>query len=233
MITIGICDDDKRILSQLEDIIKEKFKDIFVELFLEPLELEEYIKNPETRQIDILIMDIVFKNDNGINIAKSIQQRFPKLPLIYLTGYIDYARDIFESDPIYFLVKPIKKDKLYDAIYRAIEKCDIKEYVTIKTKGELHRICLDDIIYIESEKRNLHIHTNRYTVTYVNQLSDMEKQLPQEFIRIHQSYIVNINYIDVFDSSSVRLISNYTLPISRYRSKSSREKIMRYMGEQV
>ena len=233
MITIGICDDDARVLTQLETVIKEKFKDLFVETFSKPLELEEYLKNPNTRPIDIMIMDIVFENDNGIAAAKRIQQRYPKLPLIYLTGYIDYARDIFESDPIYFLVKPVKREKLFDAINRAIEKCDVKEYLTIKTKGELHRICMDDVLYIESEKRNIHIHTNKYNLTSVNQLSDIEEQLPSEFIRIHQSYMVNINYIEVFDATSVRLNTSEILPISRYRSKSAREKIMRYMGERV
>ena len=233
MITIGICDDDEKILSQLEVIIRERYKEVRVEKFLEPMKLEENLLNPETRQIDIMIMDIVFEKDNGIMAAKRIQQRYPKMPLIYLTGYIDYARDIFESDPIYFLVKPVKKEKLYDAISRAIAKCDTKEYITVKTKGELHRICIDDVIYIESEKRNLHIHTNKHIITIVSQLSDIEKQLPCDFVRIHQSFIVNINYIEVFDASNVKLKTSEILSISRYRSKSAREKIMRYLGEQV
>ena len=58
---------------------------------------------------DILIMDVNLKDGNGIETVKEIQQLHPKLKVIYLTGIIDYATSIFETNPAYFLVKPISK----------------------------------------------------------------------------------------------------------------------------
>lgn len=233
MITIGICDDDINILSQLKKLIESQYKDVDIKLFEEPMKFEEYMLNSSENTIDIMIMDIFFETDNGIQVAKRIQKRYPTLPLIYLTGYIDYARDIFESDPIYFLVKPIESGKLYDAINRAIEKCDTKKYMVLKSRGEVHRIYHDDVIYIESEKKSLHIHTNKSAITCISKMSDMESKMPEEFIRIHQSFLVNANYIDVFDSTKVKLNIGKELPISRYRGKNVKEKILRYIGKKI
>lgn len=233
MITIGICDDDANILSQVETMIKDRFENIEIRTFVEPYELERYMASADEKQIDIMIMDIVFKNDNGIQAAKRVQNRYPKLPLIYLTGYIDYARDIFESDPVYFLVKPIDGNKLYDAVKRAIEKCNKKQYMMVKSRGEVYRVYYDDVVYIESDKKSLHIHTNKATITYINKMSNIENEMPEEFIRIHQSYLVNANYIDSFDAISVKLNIGYELPISRYRGKNIKEKFFKYIGAQV
>ena len=233
MMTIGICDDDTRILFQLESLIKSQYKDMTIKLFEEPMKMEEYMTSPNENSIDIMIMDIMFKSDNGIQAAKRIQKRNPQLPLIYLTGYIDYARDIFESDPIYFLVKPIEPNRLFYAINRAIEKCNVKRYMTLKSRGEVYRLYYDDVVYIESEKKSLHIHTNKSTITYISKMSDIENEMPEEFIRIHQSFLVNANYIESLDSTIVKLNTGIELPISRYRGKNIKERFLRYIGTKI
>lgn len=235
MITIGICDDDLKMLEQLENMIGEMFPEIVIRTFPHPDELEQYLHNEEGTALDIMIMDIVFEQGNGIQAAKRIQRMYPKIQLIYLTGYIDYARDIFESDPVYFLVKPVEREKLYNAIVRAKEKSNVKEqrYIIVNTRAEVNRVYYDDIIYVESERRNLHIHINHKCVTYINQLASLEKELPAEFIRIHQSYLVNMNYISSFGINNVELSNGMILPVSRHRNKSAKEKFMRYIGELV
>ena len=235
MITIGICDDDVKMLEQLEDMIGEMFPEMVLRTFSHPDNLEQYLSVEEGNALDIMIMDIVFEQGNGIQAAKRIQRTHPKLQLIYLTGFIDYARDIFESDPVYFLVKPIDRNKLYDAIERAIKKSNIKEqrYLMINTRTEISKVYYDDIIYVESEKRNLHIYSNNRKITYMNQLADLEKKLPEEFIRIHQSYLVNMSYITSFGVNHVALSNGVVLPVSRHRNKRAKERFMRYIGEQA
>ena len=234
MITIGLCDDDSKILAQLEDMIGELFPELVIRTFLHPDDLEQYLSSSDSVALDIMIMDIVFEQRNGIQAAKKIQRMYPKIQLIYLTGYIDYARDIFESDPVYFLLKPIEKNKLFDAIERAKKKCNIKEerYFMINTRAEIHKVYYDDIIYVESEKRNLHIYMNNRKVTYANRLASLEKMLPKEFVRVHQSYLVNMNYISSLGVNVVKLNNGIVLPTSRQRNKNAKECFMRYIGEQ-
>jgi len=233
MITIGICDDDAMIREQLSYIVEEKFSEMLVYTFSAPDELEDFLQNKKNSILDILIMDIVFEKQNGIQVAKKIQNLYPKMQLIYLTGYIDYARDIFETNPIYFLVKPIEENKLSDALSRAILKCKEKElrYMTIQMKSGVYKIYYDEIIYVESEKRDLHIHLRDEVITYIAQLATLEKEFPKEYVRIHQSFLVNMDYISAFEKNEVRLKNGQSLPVSRHRCTVAKEKFLKYIGE--
>lgn len=167
--------------------------------------------------------------------AKRIQRLYPKIQLIYLTGYIDYARDIFESDPVYFLVKPVDENKLSDAILRARVKCENKDkhYLALNTRFDVHKIYFDEIVYVESEKRNLHFHLNNRVISCMGQLSDIEKKCPKEFIRIHQSYLVNMNFIASYGITNIELSTGMVLPVSRNRNKKAKETFLKYVGEVV
>ena len=88
-------------------------------------------------------------------------------------------------------------------------------------------------MYIESEKKALHIHTNKGIINFISKLSDIEKELPKGFIRTHQSFLVNADYIDSLDSSKVKLSNRKELPVSRYRGKNIKEKFLRYIGDKA
>ena len=211
------------------ETIKNHYNDIETICFLNPKDLENHMEHCEDKVIDILIMDIVFKGDNGIAASKRIQNKFPQIPLIYLTGYIDYARDIFESDPIYFLVKPIDENKLFDAINRAIKKLNQKKKLIITSVGETYTISYDDIMYIESKKKHLYVQTNKENIRYIKKISEIEHLLTGEFIRIHQSFIVNANFIQSMDIGTIKLKNGEYLPISRHRSKYAKEQFLKFM----
>lgn len=79
-----------------------------------------YVMDEAKGNVDLAIMDISIGEDNGVQIIKSIHEKYPHIKVIYLTSYIKYAEDVFETNPVYFLVKPIKDERLFAAIDRAI-----------------------------------------------------------------------------------------------------------------
>ena len=124
MKTLLICDDDKSILEdlslRLSHILPENWD---IKTFLAPGDLRLYLETSASLP-DILFMDIQFGTENGICLASDIQTRYPWIAIVLITGYLDYARDIFTIHPAYFLVKPVDTDKLTAAIERALEYMD-------------------------------------------------------------------------------------------------------------
>ena len=135
MITMTICDDDIHMLEYLENFVGTNYPDIKTVAFQQEKELKNYFTNNLKESMDILLIDIRLQNENGIHLASQLKKIHPETNIILLTGYIDYARDIFDTEPVYFLLKPVEEEKLRDAIEKVRKHLDsskknIKKIVT-------------------------------------------------------------------------------------------------------
>ena len=150
-------------------------------------------------------------------------------------GYLEYAADIFEADPFYFLAKPIKEKKLTDAIDRALEKIkeEDRSCLLLQSRGEIVKIKIDDIWYVESSRRNLTIYEAGESSRVLMKLSDMEKLLPEYFLRCHQSYLVNMDRIRKFTLDGIVLIDGRVIPVSRARYTETKDKFLKNLGERL
>lgn len=194
---IAVCDDQREILVEVEQKIKDYFPEHDAVLFETPIELEDYILDKSKPDIDIIIMDIVFELDNGIESVKYIQRKFPDIKVIYLTGYIDFVRDVFETDLVYFLLKPIDDAKFVDAVGKAVRqlKENPVEKLTVQTKTQIRCVPIDRILYVESDRRKVLIHLGDEIIAYNTKLDEVQEYLGESFLRCHQSYLVNMKHI--------------------------------------
>ena len=181
------------------------------------------------KQVDLIFLDIQMPQISGVSFLKSLKSP-PKV--IITTAHRDYAVEGYELDIVDFLLKPISFDRFLKAInkfYAINESNSIiienepiinsTTFIYVKVGGETHKIFLADIIYLESFKEHLLIHTSNRTIEIIHKISDIEKKLPSNnFIRIHKSYIVSINKIKSFSSQSIK-ICDKDIPIGRtYKS---------------
>lgn len=223
-----ICDDEIKILKDLsmkiEELQPEKWD-------IQELDSMDKLRESLEKTIpDLLMLDIKLGNDNGIELACEIQKKCPYLPIIFITGYNEYAQEIFRIRPIYLLIKPFKDDKVYDALVRAekhIHKCK-SSYVRFVSKGNIYNIDCKDIYYAESIRRKIIIVTvdDRYEV-YMK-MNELLKLLPDNFVYSHKSYIVNMNYIHKISNTEIILSTNKSIPVSRTRYKEVKETFMSF-----
>ena len=103
MLEIFVCDDDTNITEFLKFFIMKHFGDNYKVLTMNRCQELIGMVEINERIPDILIMDINLKDGNGIETVKRLQKAHPKLKVIYLTGIINYATAIFETNPAYFL----------------------------------------------------------------------------------------------------------------------------------
>lgn len=233
MIKITVCDEDPDVLDTIVELIKKNYgNSLSISTCSQVQRLVEDWQTSGDNRTDIVIMDIVFEQNNGITAAKTLQRLSRNVKVIFISGCLEYAADIFEAEPLYFLVKPIKENKLVDAIDRALEKIreEDRNCILLQSRGEIVKIKIDDIWYVESSRRNLTIYEAGESSRVLMKLSDLEKLLPEYFLRCHQSYLVNLDRIKKFTLDGIVLVDGRVLPVSRARYSETKDKFLKLLG---
>lgn len=223
MITCVIVDDKPLAIDILTDYIG---KIPFLSLAYSsgnPLEALEFVHNND---ISLIFLDIQMPELTGIQFMKILQG---KCKVILTTAYSKYALEGYEHDVVDYLLKPVPFDRFYKAVEKAkkIIKAEAPtisntlkntspsqaEDLFVKTEYKIQRIPLDEILFIEARQNYVAIITPARQVLTLQNIKTIEEKLPSErFIRVHKSYIIAINKIDVIEKSSIQT-GKHLIPI--------------------
>lgn len=234
MLEIFICDDDTNITEFLKFFIIRNYGAKYKVVTMN--RCQELIGKIEVheRVPDILIMDINLRDGNGIETVKRLQKNHPKLKVIYLTGIINYATAIFETNPTYFLVKPINENILcfaIDKVAREIER-DKADSIIVKNNGVEIVLYRREIMYIESHGRKLILYMSDGKINEIYEKMDtIQEQLGRAFVRSHKSFLINMKYITERNNKEFYLSNGKVLPISKSSLKECKIKFIEYLGE--
>ena len=150
----------------------------------------------------LLAGDMVVRMDpSTLETARKLRQLQCKVPIIFLTASPDYAIESYEVQASGYLLKSFSEEKLMKLLNRIL-KTDMKRRVAIKNRRQYRYPCTDDIMYIDSNKHNVTLHlSDGSEIITVDKLGEIEKRINEKrFLRCHQSYLVNMDYIkDVED----------------------------------
>ena len=184
-----------------------------------PIEALEYIRKNEA---DLIFLDIQMSELSGINFMKIVGD---KLKYILTTAYSEYALEGYEHNVIDYLLKPITFDRFQKSALKAQERFPTNEtsansYFFVKSSGQQHKINFDEILYIESIKDYVNIKTDNQEYIVLDTLKSLENQLPENFARVHKSFILNLDKIEKIDVRNVFLNSGKEIPIGEtYKSE--------------
>lgn len=239
MLKIAICDDDKTILDYIEKLIKGSILDkCTIRKYSSANALMIDLNNIINGNLDILFLDINLVDHNGIFIAQQITHKYPHIKIIFISGCLNYGSHIFKVDPIYFLDKPIKEEKLINALQRAkqVISLETKPTIAFETKKGIINLELNNIKYISSEKRIVSIHTsNKYNeqhIVYIK-LDHLENKLPNNFLRCHKSYIVNLDYVTELSRYRFSLSSGDYIDVSQVKYNECKTRFIEYISRSL
>ena len=191
------------------------------------------------QSIDLLFLDIQMPEITGISLLKALQKK----PMVILTtAYSEYALEGYELDVVDYLLKPIT----FERFLRAVEKASQRRmapaqqvverivavdpsqpFVFVKDGTKMVKVRWEDILYVEGLKDYVTIHTKQQKVVTLQRLKALEEQLPSDkFIRIHNSFIVAVDAIEVIHKGEVQ-IGSALIPISDTYRKSFKDFIDR------
>lgn len=174
-------------------------------------------------KIDIIFLDINLPKINGLEFAKSINNKYS---IIITTAYNQYALEGFNLNVTDYLLKPIEFSRFVQAINKVYVQNSPKENIVNKEADERkfyffvadkkrHKIFCDEILYVESLKDYVKVHTAERSVVTKFQIGEMEELLKdRNFFRIHKSFIVNLNQLTAFNANEIE-IGKINLPIGR------------------
>ena len=189
------------------------------------------------RQVDLMFLDIRMPVLNGIDFIKTLKN---PPAIILTTAYREYALDSYDLDIIDYLLKPIAFDRFLKAVDRYRERkmaTTLKPTASATTANEVdhlffnvnrthHKVMLNDILYVESLKDYVRIHTSKDRLVVKGNLGTIMKQLPEnKFVRIHRSFAIALNFIHSYNQNEVNIDGN-KLPIG----VSYREGFLKRMG---
>lgn len=229
MIRVAICDDDIVFTTRVEELILDFGRAYSFEICIY---FDGYTLLESMRQgncFDIIFMDIEMKKIDGIRAAKTIREIDEDVQLIYISGYEEYALQLFEMRPIGFLKKPLYPDQFRQCLKKALDILETRIlYFSYRNHYRENKIRLKDIFYFESIYRKIYIHTKQGTDYFYGKLSDTEEELENSvipFIRIHQLYLVNYHHISQYQSSKIIMESGAELTVSTAHRAYVKEKI--------
>ncbi|CAM2075830.1 MAG: response regulator transcription factor [uncultured Clostridium sp.] len=233
MLSICLCDDDINILNYYSNRISElSEKNNYaykIEIFRSGKDLIfELEQNPN--KFNIIIIDIIMKNINGIDTAEIIRKSGYNGVIIFLTSSKEFALDSFKVEPLNYILKNEADYRFDDIFLKAafqVYKISNKNIVVL-SKPHSKVINLDTIIYMESLNKKVLLHKISGEVEKVNCIFKeiYQKVKGYGFIRCHKSYVVNSKYVQTFDRFECRLKKNIVIPIGRKYLESFRSELI-------
>ena len=229
MLTIAICDDEKKICDYIEnrttEFLAKNDLEAEVSVFYDGSELLKSCEgNKQT--FDIIFLDIKMKTLNGVECAKLLRDIGVNTRIVFITSSAEYVFSGYEVKAFRYILKT----DLVNAFSRVFSECllELKKldtsFFTVKTSSSVKNIPLSDILYFESNKRLLNIHTKNELVSFYEKLDNVENELKEkDFIRIHQSFLVNAQKIKSVSKDAVLLSNDFSLPVSKSKATKVKE----------
>ncbi len=197
----------------------------------------EAVETINSMPVELMFLDVQMPELSGISLLNILQKR----PLVILTtAYSEYALQGYELDVVDYLLKPITMERFLKSIDKVSqrlihlhpnenqkeEQAELKRpFVFVKDGNKLVRLQWDDILYIEGLKDYVIIHTSQQKVVTLQRLKFLEVQLPKdEFLRVHNSYIISLKKIDSILKDQVQ-IGDVLIPIGDTYRKSFKDYV--------
>ena len=217
MIKVAICDDEKEFADKLETKISEYAKREQIEIVGEKHYNAESLLDSPLETYQILFLDVKIGKDNGIEVGRELRKRSINSIIIYISSYIEMAPMGYEVKAFRYIIKNDLEQVFQYTLKDALEELKKRNKIyEIKSQGKTEKILLAHILYFESFKRYVVIHTVKGDYQQYRKISDLEEELKEMgFSRIYKSYLVNMAHISYIKNGEAYLNNGKRLQCSK------------------
>ncbi len=233
MIRIAICDDEKYMSDQIQELACAFFgrrnRETAIRRFSCGRELLEY-----DGQIDILFLDIQMKGMDGMETAKRLRAGKFRGFLIFITVLREMVFQSFEVQAYDYLVKPIEEARFEKTMERLLASmCSAGGSSLLVQKGYESRIIQkEDIVFCEIIDRKIYLNlASGEVVDYYERIENLETKLDSRFFRCHRSFLINLGHLRGYKNGTAYMDHGREIPVSRLRGKEFSSVILEYMKD--
>ena len=223
MIRIAICDDEKKILDEVEGYIKnyaEKENNLDLEVFRFDSAKTLINAIEDGKSFDIFVLDVYIGDEMGTALASDIRKFGIESPIIFATTSLEHAPQSYETGTLRYLIKPINPRKFYEALDAALlqVKRTRDRYLKFKTENGVASVNANHIMYSEAHDHYQYMRKDdgeeiKVRMTATELFTILSKY--GGFVRIGSAYIVNLRHVKNVTPTNVCLYNNYKIQIPR------------------
>lgn len=231
-IKCALVDDEPLALELLKSYVKRIPSLELTQCYSSAVEAAKLIQD----SVELLFLDIQMPDLNGMEFARLLPET---TRVVFITAFDKYAVEGFRVNALDYLLKPVSFDAFLGAVKKAqqwyalqenkpntVSISDVSEEkgsidtqddcIFVKSDYKLHKVPFKDILYIEGLKDYVKIYLDdaRKSILTLASLKSLDTKLPNRFIRIHRSFIINVDKVQMVDKGSVRLTNGTLLPTS-------------------
>lgn len=239
MLTIAICDDEKDELEKITHFIRQWAKNEAhnnIQIFSYSSAYELLDSAEKGMLFDIFILDILMPEMLGISLGRQLRNYYVNPILIFLTSSEDYYPDAFGVYAFQYLMKPINDSLLSDVLEQAFTKCTQNTPIIfpLKTNSGVIRLEFSSIIFAELSNHVCRFHLTDETIVQSQFIRTRFDDFIAPFLEIsyfikpHNSYIINMNYIQKLSPSVLLMTNGSLIPVTRSCCANLRQRYMDY-----
>lgn len=235
MIKVAFCDDDTNMLDELSMLLERYCADRSEEIehttFHSPVEL--LCKIELGARFDILFLDIFMPGVNGIDTAAEIRACDSNMKIIFLTSSPEFAVQSYTVNAYFYQLKPIQEESFFRLMDSVLDVCEKEQAdsLILQCKSGVTRIQPRHLEYCEVNHRTLMFHlTSGKVLESIGSLDDLGRQLEVYggFLRVHRSYIVNLEHVQNLSYKSITMSCLAEIPIPRGKYKEIKDTFLEY-----
>ena len=232
---IGICDDEVYTCAELEKVLYECADELGaspdISVWYQGETLCNYIK---TEALDLLFLDIELITTDGIKVGKYIREILDNtdMQIVYISSKNSYAMSLFKVQPLDFLIKPLDRKEICQVLAKAVALNEKKNlFFECSSKGYRYKVYYKDIIYFYSQDKKINVVTKDEKLEFNGKLKNVVQEVPHNFIQVHQSFLVNLDFVSKCTYEEIELLNGTKLSISQPYRKKVRDTIMKNKWE--
>ncbi len=194
--------------------------------------LGKYLLTPGA-SVDLLLLDILMKEQNGFEFADRLRLRGCQIPLIFITSTMDFALEGYRVNALGYLLKPVQRAELKEALARARRRSQ-DAAVTLNSPSKTVSFRLREVLYLDIRDKELAVHTADGNVLNISvpPNSLLPKLPPEQFVRCYRSYIVSLSAVSSIWRYGIELKNGETIPLSRSYYAAVQNALMDWTAQQ-
>lgn len=236
MISVGIVDDSTRDRERIVELLEHYQTQHAVHLNIRQFEDGAALLENYRPDYDVLFLDIQMGGIDGMKTAAAIRRVDTSVIVIFVTKTAQYATSGYAVDAQGYLLKPVSSFAFDAELTRSLRhlKRMKRDSILVGSSVAPRKVDVADILYIESRKHKLTVHTIDEHVSFNGTLKDFETLLtPHHFYRSNSGYLVSLRHIEAIDREDCIMSNGDTLKVSRARKKGLLEALTDYIGGKV
>ena len=233
-LVIAVCDDDVRALKRMAGVLEEYAAACRLPLRYQLFEnAEDMLRSARTERFTHYFLDVMMPRMDGITAAQEIRDFDPDAKLVFLTSFSEYAYQSYRVRAYDYLLKPVEPQTLTELLDRLqAEEEAAEECIDVQNGRSAFRIPLVRLAYLEVNQKKLFFYLTdgqiRQTPGTITRI-EADLRIRPDFVKIHRSYIVNLNQISELSPEGCILFSGKNLPVSRLLYPQVRKAYMAHL----